>query len=94
MVYVPENHEGGKYEQPADPGLLIANHVQDRFGNVRMNGGIVESMLNTHVSIWTQYEMTVPDYLPVRLPEMMEMPRFFRLKSLGILAAQGGGRRA
>jgi hypothetical protein len=78
MVYIPEGDVGGRYEQPADPGLLMLNEVESIGGRWAVYGGIVESKLNTHVMVWTRFKVSTFKYLPLLLPTMMNIPRVMR----------------
>jgi len=78
LVYIPEGHAGGKYEQPADPGILIARTITSADGRTTIQGGVVESCLNTHAMVWTRFALTPPTTIAMTLPGMMEIPRLLR----------------
>lgn len=78
MVYIPEGDVGGRYEQPADPGLLLLKKIESHDGKLSIHGGIVESKMNTHLQLWSRYNLSTYQYLPLLLPTMMPIPRVFR----------------
>jgi hypothetical protein len=78
MTYVPEDDVGNAYEQDADPGLLVLKEIQSKCGKYRLKGGIVESKLNTHVMVWSSYNLETKNFVPILVPKMMEIPRLFR----------------
>nr|WOK58250.1 MAG: polyprotein [Armillaria ostoyae RNA virus 1] len=78
MVYIPEGDAGGWYEQPVDPLILLANEISDKNGRLKLKGGIVDSRLNSHVMVWTRFHLQSNSYVPVKAPEIMNMPRLFR----------------
>jgi hypothetical protein len=78
MIYIPEGHVGGKYEQPADPGLLLARSIKDVEQEAILYGGIVESRLNSHVQVWSRYQTEVPKCVALTMPDMMPLRRLKR----------------
>jgi len=78
MVYIPEGDVGGRYEQPADPGLLMLKRIESVDGKLSLQGGIVESKLNTHIQVWTRFNLTTYDFMPLAIPTMMKIPRVLR----------------
>lgn len=78
LIYIPEGHAGGKYEQPRDPRLLLARTITSADGKVTLQGAVVESTLNTHAMMWSRFAVTVPKTVALTIPGMMEIPRLFR----------------
>jgi len=78
LVYIPEGHLGGKYEQPADPGLLLANTISDKHGLLAIHGSIIDSRLNSHVQCWSRFQLSTNSYVALSMPDMMPLRRLKR----------------
>jgi len=78
IVYVPEGHLGGKYEQPADPGILLARNISDKYGLMSIHGSIIDSRLNSHIQCWSRFQAVVPRFVALSMPDMMPIPRVKR----------------
>jgi len=37
----------------------------------------VHSVLNSHIQVWSRYNLEVPHYIPIHMPDMMHVPRVF-----------------
>jgi hypothetical protein len=78
LIYIPERHLAGKYEQPYDPSILLAKRIEDKQGELVMNGGIVASKGNTHIQWFYAYHVKTPDFVNASCYNMMKLPRLFR----------------
>jgi hypothetical protein len=78
LVYIPERHTGGKYEQPFDPTLLLSRTIIDKTTRETWRGGVVESCGNTYAQVWYKYALVVPKTIVLQTDQMMSIPRVFR----------------
>lgn len=78
LIYIPEGHLGGKYEQPSDPGILLAKTISDKEGLMSLRGSVIDSRLNSHVQCWTRFQLATSDFVALSMPEMMPLKRVKR----------------
>jgi len=78
MVYIPEKDTDNTYVQSRDPGHLVLHEIVLEGGKEVLRGGIVESFMNVHISMWSKYPMESPKFQVISLPMMMPIPRVFR----------------
>lgn len=78
LIYIPEGHVGGKYEQPYDPTMTLLREVTDERGNVIWRGGVMDCKLNTRVQMWVAYHIEAPRYVTIAEYDYVQLPRLFR----------------
>jgi hypothetical protein len=78
MIYIPEGDDGGRYEQPADPGMLLCKSITSDCGKYALEGGVIESKLTTHLMFWSKFHLATYKHLPLRIPLMMPLVRVMR----------------
>ncbi len=78
LVYIPEGDTNNAYEQPKHPGLLIAKSIRSDDGDQLLRGGIYNSKLNTHVMMFTRFNVTTHSTITVHVPDLMPLPRLRR----------------
>jgi len=60
LIYVAEGDTGGSYEQPANAGILLAREITGLRSGFTIRGGVVHSVLNSHIQVWSRYNLEVP----------------------------------
>jgi len=78
LIYIPEEDEGGKYEQPFDPTMTLLRRVEDDKGECVWNGGVVEKKGNLRLQMFYSYALSTPEYIVECEYAMMNIPRLFR----------------
>jgi len=78
LTYIPEGDTGGHYDQPFNVGLLLAKSITSSCGKVRLTGGVVASKGNTHIQVFTRYELQTPKCLVFSMQGVMDLPRLYK----------------
>jgi len=78
LIYIPEEDEGGKYEQPFDPTMTLASKIEDSDGQVIWNGGVVASKGNLRLQMFYGYNIAVPVTIVESQYHFINLPRVFR----------------
>jgi hypothetical protein len=80
LIYVPERDFSNVYHQPVDAGLLLASEVECSVTGQGLRGAITHSILNSHIQEWVPYHLYIPRHVAFEMPEMMPIPRLFRVQ--------------
>jgi len=80
MIYNPEpnGNVGDVYRQPWFNPVLMSHVLHDHHNNLVLNGGIVDSRLNSHVQVWTRYQLPGLQCMPLNMATYMSIPRVLR----------------
>jgi len=77
LIYWCERDVGGRYVQPYDPSIILADRVESDDGKIVWNGGSVWTKLNTRLHVFYTFHLEAPGPMVCIEPTYVKLPKVF-----------------